>query len=145
MNYGDIAQAIYIVNKHAKTALDSSYLYGLKSSAINKLLEEGAAKKVGLHFSPNPKLCKQRVDVIIEVENFIFHIPPSKSDRNNLPNLGDRDEEYRNPKSNFSIKKSKEILELYINKKPTVSPKSKTPSSKIQNSIFLSSYLGGKK
>lgn len=144
MKYDEIAQAIYIVNKHAKTAIDSKYLYSLKKSAIQRLLKEGGAKKLGLHFSPNPKFCQQRLDLVIEVENYIFHIPPTKEDRESLPHLGERNHQYRNPKSTISIKKAKEILEKYTEKEMKTIPKKETKKDK-KNNIFLSSYLGGKK
>lgn len=41
----NIAKAIFTVNRHAKTALNPSFLYLLKKKAIEKLLEEGKAKK----------------------------------------------------------------------------------------------------
>ena len=63
----NIAKAIFTVNRHAKTALNPSFLYLLKKKAIEKLLEEGKAKKVGLHFSRNPKYSQQQSDVLVAV------------------------------------------------------------------------------
>jgi hypothetical protein len=140
MKIHDIAQAIYIVNKHAKTATDSRYLYQLKKESIEKLLKEKKAFKKGLHFSPNPKLCQQRVDTIIELDQYLFHIPSSKEDRELLPHLGERDQHYRNPKTNFSLKKAKGILEIFLGKEKKKPEKKK----ELNKTIFLSSYLGNK-
>jgi hypothetical protein len=60
-----IAQALYTINKHAKTAHHPKYLYLLKRKTIEMLLEEGRAEKLGLHYSPNPGLAKQRRDTLV--------------------------------------------------------------------------------
>ena len=102
------AQAIFIVNKHAKTALEPKNLYNLKRLALNKLLEEGQAKKLGLHFSDNPRFAAQQSDVIISCDAYVFHLPPTKEDLKNLPHLGNRSSFIRNPKlSCHYLKQSK--------------------------------------
>jgi hypothetical protein len=60
-----IGAAIHIINLHSKTASNPEQLYRLKTAARNKLLLEGNAKKVGLHYSPNPKYSYQKSDVLI--------------------------------------------------------------------------------
>ncbi len=52
----NIAKAIFTVNRHAKTALNPSFLYLLKKNAIEKLLEEGKAKKRGPPFFPQSEI-----------------------------------------------------------------------------------------
>ncbi|WP_409305239.1 YkyB family protein [Peribacillus sp. SCS-155] len=108
-----VVQAIFVVNKHAKTALDPKYLYHLKRTSINKLLQEGKAKKLGLHFSDNPRNSAQQSDLIIQCEEYIFHLPPSKEDLKNLPHLGSRTASARNPKASLSLSKAKQILQTY--------------------------------
>ena len=107
-----LAQAIFIVNKHAKTALEPKNLYNLKRLALNKLLQEGKAKKLGLHFSDNPRFAAQQSDVIISCDAYVFHLPPTKEDLKNLPHLGNRSSYIRNPKAVMSLSKAKQILHI---------------------------------
>jgi len=108
-----LSKALFIVNRHAKTAIDSRYLYQLKHATIKKMLAEGKAKKVGLHFSRNPKFSQQQLDVLISCGNYYFHIPPTKEDIHNLTHLGKLDEHFRNPKTILPLKEAKKILQLY--------------------------------
>ncbi|MCU9594698.1 YkyB family protein [Caldibacillus thermolactis] len=108
-----LAKALFIVNRHAKTATDSKFLYSLKHAAIQKMLEEGKAKKIGLHFSRNPRYSQQQLDVLISCGNYYFHIPPTKDDIQNLENLGHLDDHVRNPKTVFPLKEAKRVLQLY--------------------------------
>lgn len=108
-----LSQALFIVNRHAKTALDSKYLYRLKHAAIKKMLAEGKAKKVGLHFSRNPKYSQQQLDVLISCGDYYFHIPPTKEDIRTLTHLGKLDDHYRNPKTVLPLREAKTILQKY--------------------------------
>ena len=108
-----LSQALFIINRNAKTAPDSKYLYLLKQAAIQKMLQEGKAQKIGLHYSRNPKFCQQQLDVLIACGKYYFHIPPTKEDIRNLKNLGKLDEHVRNPKTIFPLKEAKRILEKY--------------------------------
>lgn len=109
----NLSQAIFIVNRHAKTATNPKFLYKLKHEAIKKLLAEGKAKKVGLHFSGNPKNSQQQSDVLVSCGKYTFHIPPSKNDFADLPHLGRLDDQVRNPKASLSLKTAKAILSAY--------------------------------
>jgi len=109
----NLSQAIFIVNRHAKTAPNPKYLYRLKYSALQKLIKEGRAKKIGLHFSNNPKYSQQQSDVLIACGKYTFHLPPSKSDFTELPHLGKLDSHVRNPKSALSLTQAKRILSTY--------------------------------
>ena len=109
----NLSQAIFIVNRHAKTAPNPKYLYKLKYSALQKLIKEGKAKKIGLHFSNNPKYSQQQSDVLISCGKYTFHLPPSKSDFAELPHLGKLDSHVRNPKSALSLTQAKKILSTY--------------------------------
>ncbi|MCS0543234.1 YkyB family protein, partial [Aeromonas veronii] len=63
-NVDNLARAIFVVNRHAKTATNPKFLYLLKRKALEKLISEGKAKKEGLHFSRNPKNSQQQSDVL---------------------------------------------------------------------------------
>lgn len=41
----ELAQAIFSVNRHAKTAPEPQHLYFIKKEAINKLLRENVQKR----------------------------------------------------------------------------------------------------
>lgn len=109
-----LAQAVFVVNRHAKTATNPKYLYWLKKRAIEKLIEEGKAIKEGLHFSRNPRLSQQQSDVLIRVGSYFFHIPPTKDDFQLLPHLGELNQSYRNPKTVLSLSAAKKLLQHYI-------------------------------
>ena len=81
----NLSQAIFIVNRHAKTAINPGFLYKLKHESLKKLIAEGKAKKVGLHFSEHPKNSRQQSDVLVECGRYTFHIPPTKQDFTELP------------------------------------------------------------
>src|SRR5699024_941504 len=65
--YRKIAQALYTINRHAKAAPKPQHLYTIKKEAIEKLLKEKKAKKIGLHFSNNPKYSNQHSTLLIKV------------------------------------------------------------------------------
>lgn len=109
----NLAQAVFTVNRHAKTATNPKYLYKLKQEALKKLIEEGKAKKVGLHYSNHPRNSQQQSDVLVECGKYTFHIPPTKTDFHELPHLGNLNESIRNPKAALSLSMAKAILQLY--------------------------------
>ncbi|MBO8155459.1 MAG: hypothetical protein H0Z32_03265 [Bacillaceae bacterium] len=114
----EIAEAISVVNRHAKTAPQPKQLYTLKRKSIQKLLHQKQAKKVGLHYSEHPTLSKQHTTLLIQVEDFYFHLPPEKNDLNTLKHLGHINHEFRNPKPQLSLKRAKQILYHYLGWKP---------------------------
>ncbi len=148
----EISQAIFVVNKHAKAAPKPKILYDLKQSAIQKLLKEGKAKKLGLHYSDNPRNAQQHSDVIVQCGEYIFHLPPSKEDIRSLPHLGSRQTGIRNPKTYMSLSRAKAIIYNYIGANKNVShgcqaaqdsrPKTKRIQQKNTSNIFTSSFLG---
>jgi hypothetical protein len=109
----NLAQAIFTVNRHAKTAPNPKQLYTLKHEALKKMLVEGKAKKVGLHFSQNPGKSQQRSDVLVACDQYTFHIPPTKTDFADLPHLGKLDAHIRNPKATLSLTQAKLLLQAY--------------------------------
>ncbi|MGE8206703.1 YkyB family protein [Heyndrickxia sp. NPDC080065] len=109
----NLSQSIFTVNRHAKTATNPKYLYKLKKAAIEKMLFEGKAIKVGLHFSENPKYSQQQSDVLVQCGEYSFHIPPSKQDFQALPHLGKLDHSSKNPKCRMPLNQAKHLLEIY--------------------------------
>lgn len=109
----NLTQAIFVVNRHAKTATDPKFLYKLKQNSLEKLLKEGKAKKVGLHFSSNPKNSQQQSDILVECGKYMFHLPPTKQDFRDLPHLGSLRTDVRNPKSTISLNQAKKLLIHY--------------------------------
>lgn len=114
----ELAQALYTINRHAKTAPEPQHLYFIKKKAIRKLLKENRAVKVGLHFSDHPKFSNQHSTLLVKVDNFYFHVPPAKGDFKELEHLGSLDQNYRNPRAKMSLSKAKGIVYQYINWKP---------------------------
>lgn len=109
-----LAQAICSVNKHAKTASDNRSLYALKKAAIDKLLSQKLAKKVGLHFVDNPRFSQQQSSVLISCANYYFHTLPKKEDFKLLEHLGHLDKNYRNPNERMALSKAKNILNDFL-------------------------------
>ncbi|WP_017753534.1 YkyB family protein [Calidifontibacillus oryziterrae] len=109
----ELSRALFVVNRHAKTAPNPKFLYTLKKKALDKLIHEGKAKKCGLHYSKNPKNSQQRSDLLVSVGDYYFHIPPTKIDFEKLPHLGELNESYRNPKTHLSLTRAKQILQSY--------------------------------
>lgn len=60
----NLSKAVYTVNRHAKTAPNPKYLYLLKKRALQKLVKEGKGKKIGLHFSKNPRFSQLAPTII---------------------------------------------------------------------------------
>ncbi|MFS0823793.1 YkyB family protein [Bacillus sp. 1P02SD] len=110
----NLARAIFVVNRHAKTATNPKFLYLLKRKALEKLILEGKAKKKGLHFSRNPKNSQQQSDVLISAGDYYFHMPPTKEDFSRLPHLGKLNQTYRNPKTHLSLSLAKSLLQQYV-------------------------------
>ncbi|WP_045515464.1 YkyB family protein [Neobacillus niacini] len=130
----NLSQALFIVNRHAKTAPNPKFLYKLKHESLKKLIEEGKAKKIGLHFSQNPRNSKQQSDVLVECGHYTFHIPPTKSDFTELPHLGKLDGSVRNPKTSLSLSQAKTVLKTYTGiteiEQPPSSPRKNRPYQK---------------
>jgi hypothetical protein len=128
----NLAQAIFIVNRHAKTATNPKLLYKLKQEALKKLIEEGKAKKAGLHFSENPRNSQQQSDVLVECGRYTFHIPPTKTDFLELPHLGKLDGLVRNPKATLSLSSARALLQAYTG----ISEQEQPPSNPKKNKTY---------
>jgi hypothetical protein len=134
----NLTQAVFIVNRHAKTATNPKYLYRLKHEALKKLILEGKAKKIGLHFSENPRNSKQQSDVLVECGKYTFHIPPTKTDFLELPHLGKLDGSMRNPKATLSLNQAKALLQSFtgIHETNQTPPNNKKTQPAYQKPIF---------
>lgn len=135
----NLAQAIFTINRHAKTAPEPQHLYHIKKETINKLLKEKKAKKIGLHFSDHPKLSNQHSTLLVMVADYFFHIPPTKEDFKELNHLGALDQNYRNPQTKMSLSKAKSIVYDYIDWKPE---KTKVRKASYSSSYYTPSSLG---
>ncbi|MBO1003576.1 YkyB family protein [Pseudogracilibacillus auburnensis] len=114
LSVAEIAKAIYTINRHAKAAPKPQHLYYIKKEAIEKLLKEKKAEKVGLHFSNNPKFSNQHSTLLVKVDQYYFHLPPTKEDFQNLKHLGSLDSDFRNPRTKMSLSYAKRIIYQYI-------------------------------
>ncbi|RNF38517.1 YkyB family protein [Planococcus salinus] len=114
----DIAQAIFTVNRHAKTAPDNQYLYALKKESLLSMILQNRAQKIGLHFSKNPRKSQQQSSVLVKCGDYYFHMLPKKEDFERLDHLGHLDETYRNPPSRMNLKVAKEILRDFTGLEP---------------------------
>src|SRR5690625_1345056 len=137
----EIAKAIFTINRHAKTASEPQHLYHIKKEAIDRLLSENRAKKIGLHFSNHPKLSNQHSTILISVGDYYFHILPEKQDFEELDHLGALDENYRNPRTRMSLSHAKKIICQYINWRPT-KPKRHLSQRKYSSAYYTPSSLG---
>lgn len=118
----ELAESLFIVNRHAKTAPDPKHLYEIKKHTIDKLLKENRAKKVGLHFSDHPKFSQQHSTLLIEIGGYYFHVPANKQDFQQLKHLGKVDQDYRNPKPKLSLSRAKRNLYDYLDWKQPKKP-----------------------
>src|SRR5690625_988419 len=109
----DIAEALFTINRHAKTAPEPQHLYYIKREAIHKLLKENRANKIGLHFSDHPKLSNQHSTLLIRLDNYYFHILPEKKDFEEFEHLGALDQNYRNPRPKVSLSQAKKVIYRY--------------------------------
>jgi hypothetical protein len=132
----NLSQAVFTVNRHAKTAINPKYLYSLKKHALQKMIKEGKAIKVGLHFSNNPRFSQQQSDVLVDCGNYTFHIPPAKSDFEKLPHLGSLDKSKRNPKCRMSLSEAKVILEKYTGMKEKKEARQQPYGRNYQKPVF---------
>lgn len=132
----DLAESLFIVNRHAKTAPEPKHLYDIKKHTIEKLIKENRAKKIGLHFSEHPKLSQQHSTLLIEVGGYYFHIPANKEDFDQLKHLGKVDQSYRNPKPKLSLSKAKRTLYDFLDWEQPKSELSQPFQSTLQPSFL---------
>lgn len=154
-----IQYALYTINRHAKTALNPSELYHLKKTTLKKLLAEKRAEKVGLQYSTNPRNGLQSSVLLIKVGTttseftFYFHMLAEKGDFDlNLKHTGKIDHNINNPKVHMGLETAKSILYRYTKEKPLGSAKkplakkhTKGKVKHLNNNVFVSSYLDGRK
>ncbi|PSL27695.1 YkyB-like protein [Planomicrobium soli] len=141
----DIAQAIFTVNRHAKTAPDNQYLYALKKEALMVMILQDRAKKIGLHFSKNPRKSQQQSSVLVKCGEYYFHMLPKKEDFDQLDHLGHLDESYRNPASRMNLKVAKEILSNLTGLQPEKKTQPMQPIAKPYNARQTDRFYTPKK
>ncbi|EIM05610.1 hypothetical protein A1A1_15318 [Planococcus antarcticus DSM 14505] len=141
----DIAQAIFTVNRHAKTAPDNQYLYALKKEALNLMIETQRAHKIGLHFSKNPQKSQQQSSVLVKCGNYYFHTLPKKEDFSSLEHLGHLDDTYRNPPSRMNLKVAKEILRTLTGLEPQKKEAAVSNSTKSYQPCQIDRFYSPKK
>ncbi|MFS1518175.1 YkyB family protein [Bacillus sp. SM2101] len=132
----NLTKAIFIVNRHAKTATNPKFLYLLKRKALQKLVAEKKAEKIGLHFSRNPRNSIQQSDVLVSAGEYFFHMPPTKDDFSKLPHLGDLNQSYRNPKTHMPLSQAKMLLQAYVGVKEDHTDKAPPSSQRRNKPIF---------
>ncbi|MGE7922048.1 YkyB family protein [Viridibacillus arvi] len=139
-----LATAIYTVNRHAKTAPDNKPLYELKRLALEKMILDSRAKKIGLHFVKNPRFSKQQSSVLIQCADYYFHTLPKKDDFASLPHLGHLDDSYRNPQRKMSLNTARNVLKDYLGiktqqivKKETVSTSKPKKKPLVNNTSYF--------
>lgn len=138
MDLAEIAKALYTVNRHAKAALEPQHLYYIKQKSIDNLLEDNKARKIGLHFTKQPKHSNQHSMLLVQVGEYYFHVPPSKEDFKQLKHLGELDEDFRNKRVRMSLSEAKRILYDYIDWQP----EQKSPKQKYGSNYYTPSSLG---
>ncbi|ADU30581.1 YkyB family protein [Evansella cellulosilytica] len=145
-----IKSALYTVNRHAKTALDSRELYYLKRKTLKKLVEENLAEKICLEYSLNPSKGFQSSVVLVRVghskskEPFYFHTIAEKSDFK-LEHKGKINQSIQNPRVQMALVTAKSILYKYLGETPKQKKTSHKNKNKKLESVFVSSYLDGRK
>jgi hypothetical protein len=141
----NLAKALFVVNRHAKTSPNPQKLYELKTLAITKLIQEGKATKVGLQQSPNPsKYHQQTSNTLVQIGEYGFHILSTREDLLELPHLGDWSENFRNPTDTFPLRHAVKLLERYACYHEKPSEKSK-PKPKTNKPSHSSSSLASQK
>ncbi|GAB4072251.1 hypothetical protein GCM10028778_02050 [Barrientosiimonas marina] len=135
----ELAQALFTINRHAKTAPEPKHLYTIKKESIKRLLKESRAEKIGLHFSDHPKFSNQNSTLLVKVDKYFFHIPPAKDDFRQLDHLGKLDQNYRNPPTRMSLSQAKRIVYRHIDWQP---PKKQKSQPYKRSSHFTPSSLG---
>jgi hypothetical protein len=131
----ELLSAIYTVNNHAKNA---NHLYLYKHRAINKLISEKKAKKIGIQ-----KLAPGSIFTVIKAGGFQFHMPVSPLDKKILPSIP-LEPQYRNPKHHMSVKNAKRIIEEYLGTPLEINRcYHSTISKRRKENSFISTYLDG--
>ncbi|MFD1361515.1 YkyB family protein [Lentibacillus salinarum] len=138
----ELAKALFTINRHAKTAPEPKHLYFIKKESINRLLKEKRAEKIGLHFSNHPRFSNQHSTLLVKVDKYFFHIPPTKDDFKELEHLGELDQNYRNPPTKMSLSQAKKIVYRYIDWQPPKKQKQIPSKKKYRSSYFTPSSLG---
>lgn len=145
-----IKQALYSVNRHAKTAISKHELYDLKYQTLQKLIKIGHAKKMCLEYSTRSGKAQQSTVVLVKVgmknegEPLYFHMIPEKDDFKSLKHTGTViTQGLHNPKSTMSLTLAKKLLQEFIGKESKKANTQKPRKPTLNKKIFTSSFLDG--
>jgi hypothetical protein len=140
-----IAKALYIINRKTKVDKRATRLYSLKREVIEKLVEKGVARKVGLQLYSHTKRHDPALTVLIQIEvddkTYFFHTIPTPNDINSLPNLGKSQNDIRNPKTSMSLEQAERTLANFCGRQLPKTKKRAKILSIHRGSVFKSSYL----
>ncbi|MFN7249910.1 MAG: YkyB family protein [Anaerobacillus sp.] len=140
-----IAKALYVINLKTKVDKHAAHFYSLKKEVLEKLVEEGSARKVGLQFYSYTKRHDAALTVLIQIDaddkTYFFHALPTPDDIRSLPNLGESQTDFRNPSSSMRLEHAKYILCKFCGRQ-LPKPKKRAKFLKIhRGSVFKSSFL----
>ncbi|WP_099363777.1 YkyB family protein [Fredinandcohnia onubensis] len=125
-----IAQAIQVINRHAKTPKDFPDFYKLKNDAIKLSIKKGYAKKIGLDYYYYPHMGRKEIFTSIQIDRYFFHTTPTDSDLRNLKMIYRR---YRNPNICMSLKEAETVILTFLNNEKYV----KKPTKKISHHMRM--------
>lgn len=112
-----IAEALEVINQHAKMKSDFPDFDKLKNEVLTKLIKYKLARKIGLQRDPQDK---KQVLTIVEVGDFCFHILPTESDIQDLYFLFLY---FRNPKPTMELEEAKVVILTFLNSRPSTKQK----------------------
>nr|MBA5586573.1 hypothetical protein [Anaerobacillus isosaccharinicus] len=141
-----ITQALHTINRSTKIdKKNSGKLYALKKEVIEKLLQIGAAKKLGLQLYAFTAQQPVTLTVLIQIDanskTYYFHTIPEPNDLINLPHLGRNDPDLRNPKSYMPLHKAKRVLEKFCGHKILKQRKPSKLRKHHKGTLYKSSFL----
>ena len=122
-----IAEALVVINKHAKRKREFPDFYNLKNEILTKLIKLKFARKIGLDIYRYPQKGREQVFTVVEVGDYCFHTTPTESDIQNLYFLFLK---HRNPKPTMKLKNAEVVILTFLNaKQPT--------KQKLQSNAYL--------
>src|SRR5699024_2204671 len=77
----------------------------------------------------------QSSTLLVKINNYYFHLPPTKNDFKELKHLGSLDQSYRNPHVKMSLSKAKKIIYQYLNWHP------KKRTQQRPSSYYITTYV----
>jgi len=127
-----IAAAIHVINKYAKTEYEFYDFYNMKEEILKKLISTGQARKIGLD-NYNFRNGESHVLTSVQVGSYYFHTTPTDEDLKKLKILKLR-KRLQNPKVHMDITVARYIILTYLknNHSKNALNNSNKPLQKIQ-------------